>query len=73
MGAGGFVLTWATGWWRHSAWRHMLTGHGPTATQRRLIRRRMIQGASRMPSAEQMKARAAAIDQLLQRDDQLNR
>jgi hypothetical protein len=33
----------------------------------------MIQGASRMLSAERMKARAAAIDQLLQRDDRLSR
>jgi hypothetical protein len=47
----------------------MLTGYGPTARQRRLIRRGMIQSASRTPSAEQMKARAAAIDQLLDRDD----
>ena len=47
------VSTAATGWWCHSAWRHMLTGHGSTATRRRLIRRRMIQGASRMPAAEQ--------------------
>jgi hypothetical protein len=28
----------------------------------------MIQGAARTPSAAQMKARAAAIDQLLDRD-----
>jgi hypothetical protein len=43
----------------------MLTGYGPTARQRRFIRHGMIQGAGRTPSAEQMKARAAATDQLL--------
>jgi hypothetical protein len=63
------VSTAATGWWCHSALRHVLTGYGPTARQRRFIRRGMIQGADRRPSAEQMKARAAAIDQLLDRDD----
>jgi hypothetical protein len=46
----------------------MLTGYGPTARQRRLIRRGMNQSAGRTPSAEQMKARAAAIDQLLSRE-----
>jgi len=51
------VSTAATGWWCQSAVRHMLTGHGPTARQRRLIRH--------TPSAEHMKARAAAIDELL--------
>jgi hypothetical protein len=30
--------TAATRWWCHSALRHMLTGYGPTARQRRLIR-----------------------------------
>jgi hypothetical protein len=48
----------------------MLTGYGPTARQRRLIRHRMIHGAIGTPSAGQMKARAAAIDQLLARNDQ---
>jgi hypothetical protein len=65
------VSTAATGWWCHSAMRHMLTGHGPTARQRRLMRRGMIRGAGFTPSperAEQMKARAAAIDELLDRD-----
>jgi hypothetical protein len=47
----------------------MLTGYGPTARQRQFIRRGMIQGAGRAPSAEQMKARAVAINQLLDRDD----
>jgi len=46
----------------------MLTGHGPTARQRRLIRRG-TQGPGFTPSAEQMKARAAAIDELFRRDD----
>jgi hypothetical protein len=58
------VSTVATRWWCHSAMRHMLTGHGPTAQQRRLIRRRM-RGAGFTPSAEQMKARAKAIDELV--------
>jgi hypothetical protein len=49
----------------------VLTGHGPTARQRRLVRRGMIQGVGHTPSAEQMKARAAAIDELLARDDEL--
>jgi hypothetical protein len=62
------MSTALTGWWCHSAMRHMLTGHGPTARQRRLIRRGMIAGVRRTPSAEQMKARAAAIDELLGRD-----
>jgi hypothetical protein len=62
------VSTAATGWWCHSALRHALTGHGPTARQRRLIRQGRVHGAAHVPSAEQMKARAAAIDQLLQRD-----
>jgi hypothetical protein len=62
------VSTAATRWWCHSAMRHLLTGHGPSARQRRLIRHR--QGpASFTPSAEQMKARAAAIDELFSRDD----
>lgn len=47
------VSTAATRWWCHSALRHMLTGYGPTARQR----------------AEQMTARARAIDDLLSRDD----
>ena len=61
--------TAATRWWCHSAIRHMLTGYGPTARQRRLIRRGMLHGADRTPSAEQMQARRAAIDRLLARDD----
>jgi hypothetical protein len=48
--------------------RHILTGQGPTARQRRLIRRGMVRGVGSAPSAEQMKARAAAIDELLGRD-----
>lgn len=63
------VSTAATAWWCHSALRHLLTGHGPTARQRRLIRRGMVQGAGRAPSAEQMQARAVAIDRLLGRHD----
>ena len=69
------VSTAVTRWWCHSAMRHMLTGYGygygygPMARQRRLIRRGVIRGAGVTPSAEQMKVRAAAIDQLLGRDD----
>ena len=63
------VSTATTSWWCHSAMRHMLTGYGPAARQRRLIRRGMIRGADFTPSAGQMTTRAAAIDELLGRDD----
>jgi hypothetical protein len=63
------VSTAATGWWCHSALRHMLTGYGPTARQRRFIRHGLTQGVDSRRPAEQMKARAAAINQLLARDD----
>jgi hypothetical protein len=73
------VSTAATRWWCHSALRHMLTGYGPTARQRHLIRqqqrlvRHQTQGGRFEPSAEQraeqMKGRARAIDDLLGRDD----
>ncbi len=69
------VSTAVTRWWCHSALRHMLTGHGSTARQRRFIRhgtpaiRHGTPGTSFTPSAEQMKARARAIDDLLSRDD----
>jgi hypothetical protein len=59
------VSTAATRWWCHSAIRHTLTGYGAAARPRRFTRRRMMQSAGRTPSAEQMKARGAAIDQLL--------
>jgi hypothetical protein len=69
------VSTAVTRWWCHSALRHMLTGHGPTARQRRLIRhgtpviRRGTPGVGFTPPdqhrAEQMKARARVIDDLL--------
>jgi hypothetical protein len=62
------VSTAATRWWCTSALRHMLTGYGPTAEQQRLIRHR-TRGTGLTPSAEQMKARAAAIDELLSRED----
>jgi hypothetical protein len=75
------VSTAVTRWWCHSAWRHVLTGHGPTARQRRLIRYGR-QGIRRGPAgsgtgftpsagqrAEQMTARAAAIDELLSRGE----
>jgi hypothetical protein len=59
------MSTAVTRWWCHSAVRHLLTGHGPSATQRRLIRHGLIENDGRTPSAGQMRARAAAIDQLL--------
>ena len=62
------VSTAVTRW--RPAMRHMLTGRGPTARQRRQIRRRMTQGGGQTTSAEQMRARRAAIDELLRRDDQ---
>jgi hypothetical protein len=61
------MSTAATRWWCRSAVRHALTGHGPTASQRRLIRH----GPPGVPatwSAEQMEARKRAIDDLLSRD-----
>jgi hypothetical protein len=60
--------TAATRWWCHSAVRHVLTGYGPAAGQRRLIRHG-TRSSGFTPSAGQMKARAAAIDELLGRDD----
>jgi hypothetical protein len=61
------VSTAAAMWWCHSAVRHALTGYGPTAEQRRLIGCG-TGGVGFTPSAEQMKARAEAIDELLGRD-----
>jgi hypothetical protein len=66
------VSTAVTRWWCQSALRHMLTGYGPTARQRQSIGRGRIQGTGRPPSAEQLKARAAAIDQLLGQDGSLS-
>lgn len=62
------ISTAATRWWCHSALRHALTGHGPTASQRRLIRRGMRQGFGPTVPTEEMQARAAAIDRLLGKD-----
>lgn len=59
-----------TRWWCHSAVRHLLTGHGPAARQRAVIRGRMTQGTVPALSAEQRRARAGAIDELLSREDQ---
>jgi hypothetical protein len=61
------MSTAATRWWCHSALRHALTGHGPTASQRRLIRPGPP-GVRATPSAAQMEARKRAIDDLLSRD-----
>lgn len=62
------VSTAATRWWCHSAIRHVLTGYGPAAGQRRLIRHG-IRGSGFTPSAGQVKARAAAAGDLPGRDD----
>jgi hypothetical protein len=59
------VSTGFTRWWCHSALRHMLTGYGPTARQRRLIRSGTRSGTGFTPSAEQMDARRRALDDLL--------
>jgi hypothetical protein len=71
------VSTAATRWWCHSATRYLLIGHGLTAEQRRSIRRargsaaamRRAAGSAGVarPSPEQMRARTAAIDELLRR------
>jgi len=61
------VSTAATRWWCQSGMRRLVTGHGPTAEQRRLILQ-MRRGAGPAPNPEQMKERAAAIDRLLGRD-----
>jgi hypothetical protein len=73
------VSTATTNWWCHSALRHMLTGYGPAARQRRLVRHRtpairhQAQDGRFEPSAghsaERMKGRAQAIDDLLGRGD----
>jgi hypothetical protein len=65
------MSTAATRWWCHSSLRLVLTGRWPTARQRRLIRYRASRSgpaASSPPSADLMKARAAAIDALLSRE-----
>jgi hypothetical protein len=56
------------GWWCHSNIRHLLTGHGSAPSQGRLIRTGR-RAAAFTPSAEQMKARAEAIDELLSQSD----
>jgi hypothetical protein len=62
------MSTAATRWWCQSAVRHLLTGYGPTARQRRLLRHG-TPGARSAPSAEQLEARKRAIDDLLARDE----
>lgn len=65
------VSTSASGWWCHSGLRRMLTGYGPTARQRRLVRDEIRRRKDQAPSgqqAEQMRMRAAAIDELMRRD-----
>ena len=69
------VSTAATRWWCHSALRQWLTGYGPTAAQRRIIKAQTqaiglrSARAGFTPSAEQMQARAQAVDDLLGPDD----
>ena len=66
------VSSAATRWWCLSAPRRMLTGHGPTAAHRRLIREqragRLTAAANCTPSAELMKSRARALDALLSKN-----
>jgi hypothetical protein len=62
------LSTGLTRWWCHSAVRHLLTGHGPAARQRAVMRRGMAQGTVQAPSAATMTARAAAVDEVLRRD-----
>jgi hypothetical protein len=65
------VSTAATRWWCQSALRHWLTGYGPTAAQRRIMKAQTqaigprSARAGSTPSAEQMQARAQAVDDLL--------
>jgi hypothetical protein len=59
------VSTAITGWWCQSAARHLSTGYRPSASQRRLIRIRRHAARAAAPSAETMRARAAAINKLL--------
>jgi hypothetical protein len=83
------VNPWSTAasrWWCRSALRHLLTGYGPTARQRRLMKgeapgiRRAASDTGvtlsaeqtaeqKAEQAEQMRARAKAIDELLGRPD----
>jgi hypothetical protein len=60
------VSTAASRWWCHSSLRRVLTGHGPTARQKRAIRH-SVRGTGSTPSAEQMEKRRKAIDDLLSR------
>jgi hypothetical protein len=62
------VSTAGTRWWCHSDLRRLLTGHRPAASQRQFIHRapgRRGPAAGPAPSPEVMRARAAAIDELL--------
>jgi hypothetical protein len=47
----------------------MLTGYGPSAMERRLIRRGMIQSAVRAAPSARMNERSPVIDQQLDPDD----
>lgn len=70
------VSTAASRSWCHSRARRLLTGHGPTARRRQSIRREMRSRAAGAPTAAQlamMKARAAAIDELLASGEAMDR
>lgn len=54
-------------WWCSSAVRRIMTGYGPTASQRRSVGRRSMPAAATV-SAEEMRARREAIDELLASD-----
>lgn len=67
------VSTAVTRWWCYSATRHLLTGHGPTARHRRLIKAKVrarraghgLRNAGFVPPGAQMKVRRRAIDELM--------
>jgi hypothetical protein len=48
------VSTSFAGWWCRSALRHMLTGYGPTAAQRRLMRRGAAVGELLSPDDQEV-------------------
>ncbi len=56
------------GWWCHGNLRHLLTGHGRPPSQGRLVRTGVRAGGFTL-SAEQLKARTDAIDELLSQGD----
>jgi hypothetical protein len=55
------VSTAITRWWCQSAMRHLLTGHGPSANQRRL-RRHTARAAARTRAQHATRATAQGAD-----------